>query len=179
VFALVFLKGLGIPETVFFWILFSLLIVISVYDQKNKIIPDHLSAAFALLAFVYIFTHLLVSTGVGMQVLGVLALQAAAGLLLAAPLAAMWYFSGGTWMGLGDAKLTVGIGVLLGFSGGIAALMIAFWIGALWGVPYLLLARKKMALSHEMPFGPFLALGTFLVFLFEIDLQVMQSVLMW
>ena len=50
------------------------------------------------------------------------------------PFALLWYFSKGRAMGLGDAKLMVPIGLLLGLKQSIVAVMIAFWIGAIVSV---------------------------------------------
>ena len=71
-------------------------------------------------------------------------------------------------MGLGDAKLSLGIGWLLGLRAGFSALVFSFWIGALFvmlllGYRFFMkyLKRKKIgALDHHIPFGPFLVVGT-------------------
>lgn len=45
-------------------------------------------------------------------------------------------------MGFGDIKLMIGIGFLLGIAMGIAALMIAFWSGALVAIVLLFLEKN-------------------------------------
>ena len=71
--------------------------------------------------------------------------------------AALWFFSKGRAMGFGDAELAAAIALLLGFSKGLAALLFAFWAGALVGIFLILLGRYK--LKSEIPFGPFLSGG--------------------
>ncbi len=78
-------------------------------------------------------------------------------------------------MGLGDAKLILGIGWLLGLSVAVAALMLAFWLGAVVGVALLLLSRLKISLKTEIPFAPFLIASTLFVFLYGIDVFALSS----
>ena len=140
-----------------------ILVVISVYDIKHKIIPD---------SFVYTFAGLsLISLCVGGQSwLHMLTIESLlAGPLLALPFALLWLISKGSWMGLGDAKLTLGIGWLLGISAGINALVIAFWIAAAVSVIWLFATHKKIKPRMEIPFGPYLIIGMYLVLLFHIQ----------
>ena len=63
-------------------------------------------------------------------------------------------------MGLGDFKLAILMGLLLGWPAVVVALLSAFLIGAIIGAG-LIIAGKK-TLKSEVPFGPFLVSGTFL-----------------
>ncbi len=70
-------------------------------------------------------------------------------------------------MGLGDAKLALGVGWLLGFSGGAFAIISAFWIGAIYSLVLLAVqnfkkSHKHLTLKSEIPFAPFIALGAVL-----------------
>lgn len=87
-------------------------------------------------------------------------------------------------MGLGDGKLALGIGWLLGFSGGLAALILSFWIGALVGLALLLRARLfrsagGLTMKSEIPFAPFLILGTGLAWFFDITFSNLQALFMF
>ncbi|WP_243707473.1 A24 family peptidase [Micromonospora sp. KC606] len=87
------------------------------------------------------------------------ALAAGAGLGLA--FAATTLLLGRRGFGLGDAKLAVGVGALLGWYGWpvlLAGLVLTFASSAVASLG-LLLARKVNWSSH-LPFGPFLVLGT-------------------
>lgn len=168
VFVAVFSKTIGLFAAALFLIAFCLLIVISVYDIKHTIIPDPL--AYLLIAIGLIATCLPLAQGQLPALEDLLA-----GPALAAPFAALWLVSRGRWMGLGDAKLMLGIGWLVGFQMGLAAFMLAFWIGAVGGVLMLLLGRRHLTMKSEIPFGPFLALGSFLAFFFGITFSSIQS----
>ncbi|MFI9642645.1 prepilin peptidase [Micromonospora sp. NPDC051925] len=68
--------------------------------------------------------------------------------------------------GLGDAKLALGVGALLGWQGwGVAAtgLVLTFLLSALVSVA--LLASRRVGWSSHLPFGPFLVAGTCLALL--------------
>lgn len=149
----------------------SLLIVLSVYDMRHRILPDGLTMLFAITAFVGMF--FIQSDSLVIHLPGIWDILA--GIILPAPFALLWLVSKGKWMGLGDAKLMIGIGFLLGLSGGTAALLLSFWIGALASVIILLISpmvsKHAASLKTAIPFGPFLALGTVLVILYNINLN--------
>ena len=94
--------------------------------------------------------------------------------ILFLPFALLWAFSSGRWIGFGDAKLALGIGALLGFTSGLSAVILAFWIGAVWSVGMILWRRFKgqdgtLTFSSEVPFAPFLIIATAIVFFTRID----------
>jgi prepilin signal peptidase PulO-like enzyme (type II secretory pathway) len=103
-----------------------------------------------------------------------------AGPIIALPFVLLWLVSKGTWMGLGDGKLSIGIGWLLGLNGGINAVILAFWIGAVVSLIWLFMTFKKFKPRTEIPFGPYLILGLYLVLLFKItviDLHMVRDIL--
>jgi leader peptidase (prepilin peptidase) / N-methyltransferase len=67
----------------------------------------------------------------------------------------------GKGMGFGDVKLVIFMGLLLGGWGTLAAVYIAFISGALVGIG--LMIFRGYGRKSELPFGPFLILGTLLV----------------
>jgi len=66
----------------------------------------------------------------------------------------------GKGMGMGDVKLAIFMGLFLGFPKTIIAFYAAFIIGAIIGI--LLMIFKKAKKKTQIPFGPFLILGTFI-----------------
>lgn len=83
-------------------------------------------------------------------------------------------------MGLGDGKLAVFIGWFLGMTLGMSAIMIGFWVGALFAGVVIAVQRiqQKMNISKstsrwsfksEIPFGPFLILGVVVVYFTHIN----------
>jgi prepilin signal peptidase PulO-like enzyme (type II secretory pathway) len=155
--------------TLFYLIITSLLVVITVYDAKHKIIPDPLVFSFAALAFLRLF----VAPDLSFAVPGLW--QLLAGPLLALPFALLWVVSKGRWMGLGDAKLILGIGWVLGISAGISAVILAFWIGAIISVFWMYVAFRKFKTRYEIPFGPYLILGMYLVLFWQIHVFDTQA----
>ncbi len=144
---LLFLHGMAVWLTLLF---------ILVYDLKHKIIPWSASGTLLILALAGLFaapeplTHFL------------------AGALLALPLLLIWLLSRGRAMGLGDAPLMFSIGLLLGPWGGLTALAIAFWSGALVGIA-LLFVSKRYTMKSEVPFAPFLIFGSWCVYFLHAD----------
>ena len=161
-----FIKIGNIPEVLFVSLLLSLLMFILVYDLYHKIIPDLFSYGFAVLALFYSF--LFTSFDYWTML---------AGPLLFVPFWALWKVSSGRWIGLGDGKLALGIGWSLGIVGGISAVLVAFWIGAVVGVLLLVFSRisqlsaneKPLTMKTEVPFAPFLIIGFWLVFFFDVN----------
>jgi leader peptidase (prepilin peptidase)/N-methyltransferase len=144
---------------------FSILLVIASYDLKHKIIPDRLSMIFGVLAFAGVF--LFKDYGFAPHIPRLIDLLS--GILTALPFALFWLFSRGAWMGLGDAKLALGLGWLLGIARVLSGIVLAFWSGALVGIALLIFSKKHGAKS-EIPFAPFLVLGTVIAFLFGLHI---------
>ena len=94
----------------YFAFLTCVLVVLSVYDMRHQILPDSLSMLFSVVAFVGMFFW--VGDALILHLPSLWHLLA--GLILAAPFALLWLVSRGRWMGLGDAKIMLGIGWLLG-----------------------------------------------------------------
>lgn len=180
VFVLIFLtfppvNALAAVQMAFHILAACLLLVIASYDFKHKIIPDPFVYAFSLLGLASLFVG-------GASWWHVPAWQAlVAGPLLALPFALIWLLSRGTWMGLGDAKLVLGIGWFLGIGAGINALILAFWIAAFVSVLWLAWTYKRFKPRTEVPFGPYLILGMYIVLLFGvqvIDVGLVKEILM-
>jgi leader peptidase (prepilin peptidase)/N-methyltransferase len=148
--------------------IFCLLIVISVYDLRHKIIPDTWVYSLVVLTFILTPASIYFASGTLPWY------EWVAGPLVASPFAFLFLVSRGTWMGLGDAKLALGIGWFLGLSLGISAIIWGFWIGAIYGLVIMALGLKykgkKITIKSEIPFAPFLILGWLLVYFFGWDL---------
>lgn len=76
--------------------------------------------------------------------------------------------SKGKWIGGGDVRMGVLMGVWLGWPNILVALMFAYISGALVGI--LLMVLKKKKLGSDIAFGTFLALGTAIAILYGSEL---------
>lgn len=170
----------AVPFIIVYLLIAALLVAIAAYDIRHTIIPDVWVYAFAILAFV---SQLLAGFTNGIPWASLLF----AGPIAASPLFALWLVSRGRWMGLGDAKLALGIGWLVGPTLGIAAVFFSFVIGAVVSVGILLplphLIRffgitsldkqgERFTMRSEIPFGPFLIFSCIIIWLsllYEID----------
>ena len=146
------------------WMFISFLIIIFVYDLKKYLILDRVTVPaiiialiFAVLAKISLVNVLLAGLGAG----GFFLLQ--------------FLVSKGKWIGGGDIRLGFLMGLMLGWPQIIAALFLAYTLGALVGV--FLLATKKKHLQSEVPFGTFLSLATVVALLY--GGQILNWYLRW
>lgn len=176
----------GAPALFFLYaVLAAILVVITVYDIRHTIIPDELTLAVAGVACIrlgYDFWQGRDITLLGYDVLG--------GVLAGGFFFALWYFSKGRWVGLGDAKLALPLGIIAGMGSVLSMVVLSFWIGAALSLALLgigkLLERGKtvlhfipgeLTMKSEVPFAPFLILGFILAHLFHADIFVITSYL--
>lgn len=158
----------------------GLFVAIAAYDMRHTIIPDGWAYLSGLLALVLA----LLERGAGEGVL----ITLSAGPIAALPLLALWAVSGGRWMGLGDAKLALSIGWILGAYTGLVAVFFAFILGAALSLPLIALSSagwktfvsrftptrlsEKLVLGFtmksEVPFGPFLIVSTVALWIMQL-----------
>lgn len=67
------------------------------------------------------------------------------------------FFTKGRGMGGGDFKLSIFLGLVLGFPLSVLGIMLSFLIGSIFSVGLIILGKKK--LGQTIPFGPFMSLG--------------------
>lgn len=147
----------------------SISVAIFVYDLYHQLIPDAWSLTFALSSLVYTIVQFILSGNLwGSEFWWVVA----AGPILFLPFYLLWKVSDGKWIGLGDGKLAVGIGWLLGLSLGISAVIYSFWLGALFAIGMIatqkILAKKDISLKTAVAFGPFMIIATLFTLLTQI-----------
>ncbi|MEX2008162.1 MAG: prepilin peptidase [Candidatus Spechtbacterales bacterium] len=152
-----------------FWAYLSLvlailsgLIVIFVYDLQHYIIPDKvlapITAAAAALTVLWA-GHIF---GVSLEAAVLIGEHIAAAVAAFVFFFSLYYLSDGRWMGLGDVKLVVFIGLFVGLPEVATALFVAFVSGAIIGV--VLIVAKRKRLKSRIPFGPFLVVASMLAF---------------
>lgn len=153
-------------------IVFSTLLAISLYDLEHFIIPDGMVVVFVVAGYIASFYEV-ISTGGTVTLWHIFA-----GPIVALPFFFLWLVSKGRWIGFGDIKLAIGIGGLLGIVQGFSALVLGVWAGAIislfiMGFTHVSFtfrkSKKRLTMKSEVPFGPYLALGTLLSYLFFPD----------
>jgi leader peptidase (prepilin peptidase)/N-methyltransferase len=152
---------------IFWFYVASVLIIIFVYDLKHYLIPDNVLFPAIIIAGIYrIFEICLPAIGQGFSVSLLnyfYAILIGAGFFFA-----IWFVSQGKWMGFGDVKLAILLGLILGFPNILVGLFLSFLFGAIIGV--LLMVLQKKEAKSEVPFGPFLIFGTFVALFWGTDL---------
>lgn len=126
-------------------IMISLSVVIGVYDYYHHMIPVK---PLGLLAI----TGLLL----GGHLIGAI--------VVALPFVVLWFISLGKWIGFGDVEIMAIMGLTLGIADGFSAVILAFWIACLVMIPVIgIMKRRKKKRNPQIPFGPFLLIGMYLV----------------
>jgi len=144
----------NILNTLYLLLTTCFLIIIFVYDLRHYIIPDEVIYPVLGTALVYnIISYFIVDTSCSILNTIYSAFGAAAFFL------AIFLISRGKWLGFGDVKLALFMGLFLGFPGILVALFFSFLIGAIIGLGLILVGKKT--LKSKVPFGPFLVIGTF------------------
>lgn len=134
----------------FYLIVFSLLTVIFVYDLSTQTVPE---------LFVWIALGLSVLFGwyfAGFSIISMIA----GGVIGGGFLAILVYYSKEKWMGAGDIKIGLILGVLCGYPNAIFGLFFAFILGSVVGL--LMIAKDGKNLKTAIPFAPFMILSTLL-----------------
>jgi len=137
----------ALPMAFAFW----LLMLIAVVDARTASIPDAFNIPFVLISGIYAlivgsFSPLAILIGAGFFFL-------------------QWSVSRGKWVGSGDIFLGAGAGALLGrWEYVIVFLFVSYITGAL--LASVLIIFDKKSLSGSLAFGPFLAVGTVVAFLY-------------
>lgn len=161
-----------IVALIFYFIIASFLVLIFVYDLKHKIIPDAFIFPLIFLSLIFVFLNLFLPTNFLLLNHGNLSVFLA-GPLVSLPILLIWFFTKGRGMGFGDVLLTIPIGWLLGLSAGFASILLAFWIGAIFGIFLIVVGKKNI--KDQIPFGPFLILGFVLSLLYNIDMSLIAD----
>lgn len=134
--------------------------VLFAYDLKWMLLPNSYSAALAVVGAAIVAVIAFGSP----EPLSVVLSAVWAVAIISGLYGLLYFLSGGRWVGFGDVKLGVGLGLLVGdWQLALVALFLANFIGCLIVIP--LLATKKLDRSTPVPFGPMLIGGAVLAVL--------------
>ena len=148
-------------ETLLFCICSSILIVLSVIDERTLEIPFGLNIAIGILGIARVILALTkVATASGPWYEYAIGAFVVSGLFLLVVL-----ITKGRGMGGGDVKLMAAAGLLLGWKHIILAMMIGCILGSVVHLLRMFLDKKKKK-EHVLAFGPYLAIGIYLAIIF-------------
>ena len=140
------------------------LMTLLVYDVRWSLLPNRLMYPLIIASIVMVVVEAIFFDG-GPEVVkeAVIGLGAIGGFFYA-----LFMVSNGRWIGGGDVKLAMFIGIFLGFARGVVALYIGFISASLLLAPLLLM--KKVGRKQKVPFGPFLIVGIFIAQIWGADI---------
>lgn len=137
----------------------TMLIILFTYDYKWFLLPDKVTYPLAALSVVIVFATF-IFTKVEDIAAGLLSILFGV-IILGGLYFVLWVVSKGLWVGFGDVKLGVVLGILLiNWQLALLTLFLANLIGTLVVLPGLL--TKKVSRTTQVPFGPFLIVGFFI-----------------
>ena len=182
-FVLAWSSTVSLPELLIGCLFIMVALVITIYDVRHMVIPN---------AFVIVMTGVaLVSLGVRLWLTGdvmTLVPYIVSGFLASSFYASLWLVSKGEWIGLGDAKLALPLGMMLSAYQTFSFVVLSFWVGAVISVTLLLLQwiGKRgqnylrfldipLTMKSEVPFAPFLLIAFALVYFFNLDVLSLFS----
>ncbi|WP_044894629.1 prepilin peptidase [Bacillus alveayuensis] len=147
-------------ELVISWTLISLLMIIIVSDIRYMVIPDKVLLFFAV---VFIIERIFMPLDPWWDSL--------AGAIIGFSLLLLLAFVSKGGMGGGDIKLFALLGFVLGWK----MVLLAFFFSTLYGTVFGLIgmALGKVRRGEPMPFGPYIAMGTFTAYYFG------QTIIVW
>jgi len=143
-------------------IMLVILMALLVYDARWYLLPDKLTYPLIALAAVFgtLYQFVVVDASV-LQVVSELTL----GMVSVAGLYYVLYaYSKGKWVGFGDVKLGIAMGLILGWQLGLLSVFLANLIGLIYILPGML--GGKLTPQSKIPFGPFLIVGLIVAYLF-------------
>jgi len=145
--------------SVFLLLISCFLVIIFVYDLKYYLVPDKIIYPAILVAGIWQLVFGIFIRNTSYEILNTFLAAAIGGAFFLI----IFLISRGKWMGMGDVKIGILMGLVLGLSHLFIALFLAFLIGGV--VSIILLVLKKKALKSEIPLGPFLTGATFITLL--------------
>ena len=130
-----------------YYILYTVSLAILVIDIEYQIIPDELSWIILFLALFIIHNSLFMNLF--------------SGFIYSFLFLILYLITSGRGMGLGDVKLAIPLGMMLGIEKGFVWLTTSFILGGIVATILLLLSKAK--LKSKIAFGPFLVIAFWIV----------------
>jgi len=156
------LSPIGILLLVLWLAALTMLVILFVYDLRWFLLPDRVMFPLIGLSAVIALVTLVSTASLTGSALA--SLVASTG-ILGGLYFVLWFISKGRWVGFGDVKLGLALGLLImDWRLAFLTLFLANLIGTLAVLPGLI--TKKMTRTTQVPFGPLLIIGFFISLVF-------------
>lgn len=177
-----------VTETLFKLFAVYVFLIVFITDIKSGLIPDRITYPSILIAAGYIIVSFLSRTGLFylslknselgqyllppnsdyfyrhiLNYLEIVGWTFASGVGVGLFFLILILVTKGRGMGGGDMKLGIFIGLVLGFPNALAAIMLSFLLGSIFGI--ILIASRVKKFGQTIPFGPFLSLASIITLL--------------
>lgn len=135
------------------------LVALFVYDLHYKLLLDVLIFPAIGIATLKLALDIIYTQNLNLAVNAVVGIAICAGFF-----GLLYFISKGKWIGFGDVKFGILMGLLLGMPGSLIALVGSYYVAAVIILPLMLF--KRLSAKSQVPFGPFLIAATILSFFF-------------
>lgn len=143
-------------------VVITILLALALYDARWYILPNRLVAALSVAA-VLLAASIGIEQGSWTPILDAFW----GGLAIAGLFYLLHQLSGGRWIGGGDVRIAFALGLISGsLTGAFLLIFAASLLGTLYAFVVSLATKKPLTGATRVPFGPFLIIAAFVVFLF-------------
>ncbi len=136
------------------WFIVSVMIIVFIYDLRWYLILDRVMIPSMVIVLILNFYLGYLAGNPWNNLLNLLI----SGIIGGSFFLFQFVISRGRWIGGGDIRLGLLMGLILGWQSLLVALMLAYISGAIVGVSLIAMGKKKM--SSQIPFGVFLSTAT-------------------
>ena len=153
-------SNVGVFQFVIWLIMLVGFMALLIYDLRWMLLPNRIVFPLIVLAILQVIVLTVANSDATILLGAIWGVIFLAGLFYG-----LYAVSKGAWIGLGDVKLAIVLGLLV--SGPLMAVLVLFLssvIGIICSLP--ILAGGKKALTRKVPYGPFLIIATIIVYLF-------------
>lgn len=148
----------SLGDILFKLFIICVLVILFIIDLKSGLLPDRITYPAIIFSATYLVTFSIIQSAWTPFIWSFLS-----GIIAAGFFAILIILTRGRGMGWGDVKYVLFLGIALGFPYIVAAIFLAFLLGAIVAI-FLLISGKKR-FGQTIPFGPFLSIGALLVLL--------------
>jgi prepilin signal peptidase PulO-like enzyme (type II secretory pathway) len=156
-------QGQGLFQFICWVLLMTGFMTLIIYDLRWYTLPDKIVFPLVAISLIQLIVVSLVSADLGYFIKAVIG-----AIVIAGTFYILFQLSGGKWIGGGDVKLAICLGLIVGSPlRAVLLIFIASLSGAIIAIPLLL---KRRTMNIRIPFGPLLILATIIVFFAGSDL---------